>query len=246
MINIKAILALTAGIIFTFIALTSLSFAQCTHLYDCDNDGFNSTEYNGSDCNDNNPDVYPGAPEYCFGGIDENCNNLTDCHDPICCNNTNCPEGPSEWWFDNDKDSYTTCEDDCNDDNPDVYPGAPEYCFGGIDENCNTLTDCEDPLCIGKTQPDGDICCLEASDCPQEACKTETCENNICTYTQIETNCYNGIDDDCDGAIDCDDNDCANDPECSNEIPEYPPGYIIPILLTLLATYKLKAQHMSL
>ena len=226
MINKKIKISFIFIVLIVAIALPNLSFAHtlpcstaCTDKTDCDLDGHDAPGCGGDDCNDDNPDVYPGAPEFCFGGIDENCNKLIDCHDPKCCGDTDCPEGPDKWWFDNDKDHYTTCEYDCNDNNPDVYPGAYEYCFGGIDENCNTLIDCEDPVCAGQTRyNDKKICCLHISDCPQKDYETETCENNICTYTQ-------------------------NDPY---EIPEYPPGYIIPILLTLLATYRLKGQHISL
>ncbi len=38
--------------------------------------------------------------------------------------------------------------DDCNEANPDVNPGAPENCTNGIDDDCDGLTDDQDPGCI--------------------------------------------------------------------------------------------------
>ncbi|MFT6231594.1 MAG: MYXO-CTERM domain-containing protein, partial [Myxococcota bacterium] len=40
---------------------------------DVDNDGYIDANKGGADCNDANPDVYPGAPEAPNSGVDENC-----------------------------------------------------------------------------------------------------------------------------------------------------------------------------
>jgi surface protein len=67
---------------------------------------------------------------------------------------------------DADLDGFGVCPDcgkdigcsfvgnDCNDDNIDVYSGAPEQC-NGIDDNCDDLID-NDALC-----PDGEVCSAE-------------------------------------------------------------------------------------
>ena len=200
-----------------------------------------------NDCDDTDPSFNPGADELCASINDENCNGLISCYDLACCNAAKfCSTSHSPLWIDSDDDTYTICENDCDDTDPSFNPGADELCLSINDENCNELISCKDPECAGDPGPGNTQCCQDTSDCTQVDGTIETCENNICTYTQIETNCENEIDDDGDGYTDCEDNDCIGQPGCSNEIPEYPPGYIIPILLTLLATYKLKAQRISL
>lgn len=44
---------------------------------DIDNDGYYGTQCEGNDCNDNNPNIKPGATEIC-NSIDDNCNNQVD------------------------------------------------------------------------------------------------------------------------------------------------------------------------
>jgi hypothetical protein len=81
-----------------------------TPFSDNDGDGFDI----GSDCNDANASIFPGASEVC-DLLDNNCDGLID-------------EG-----FDGDGDGYTTCNGDCNDGDPSVYIGA--VCDDG---NANT------------------------------------------------------------------------------------------------------------
>ncbi|MBS3108622.1 putative metal-binding motif-containing protein [Candidatus Woesearchaeota archaeon] len=42
--------------------------------------------------------------------------------------------------FDNDNDGYTTCENDCNDTDVNINPGASEIC-DSLDNNCNGIVD---------------------------------------------------------------------------------------------------------
>ncbi|TVQ90293.1 MAG: hypothetical protein EA397_13135 [Deltaproteobacteria bacterium] len=45
---------------------------------DRDGDGFIAIEAGGDDCDDNDPNVYPGAPEDCSNGVDDNCSGYVD------------------------------------------------------------------------------------------------------------------------------------------------------------------------
>ncbi len=95
------------------------------------------------DCNDNASNVNPGASEIC-DGQDNNCNTITD-------------ENVTNLYYrDLDGDGfgnplntqagctaptgYVANDDDCNDNNAAIKPGATELC-DGVDNNCNGSTD---------------------------------------------------------------------------------------------------------
>ena len=103
---------------------------------DLDEDGYFDPECDGTDCDDTNPETYPGAPELC--DFEDN-----DCDGIVPSDET-----------DGDDDSWLVCEGDCDDTDPSSNPGAIESkaaytCGDGKDNDCDGLIDAADPDCLG-------------------------------------------------------------------------------------------------
>lgn len=108
---------------------------------DADQDGIEDA----SDCNANDPEVYPGATEVC-DKKDNNCNAQVD----------EAPGNDQVWYHDKDSDGYGSYADtirtcsappdylatagDCDDLDSSVYPSAVEV-FDGTDSDCNGWID---------------------------------------------------------------------------------------------------------
>ncbi|MBR9692228.1 hypothetical protein GOV06_05590 [Candidatus Woesearchaeota archaeon] len=178
------------------------------------------------DCNDTNSSIYPGAPEVC-NGVDDDCNGTIDDGLPIACNvNADCGadgcilgtyytftcnnNGTCFSYCSNvtvitdiDLDGYDTeCDNDCNDTNASIYPGAPEVC-NGVDDDCDNLTD-EGFAIICNTSLDcGTVGCIAGTYYSFTCNNNGTCLASCSNVTSITDNDLDGYDTECDG--DCDD-----------------------------------------
>lgn len=104
---------------------------------DKDGDGFPGSQCNPPtsilDCNDNDPHIFPGAPDYCDDGIVQNCSSDMDCS------------------CDKDGDRYCSPAD-CNDSDPAIYPWAKEIC-DDKDNDCDGLINEGNPDKSGQLIP---------------------------------------------------------------------------------------------
>lgn len=85
---------------------------------DSDRDGALDVTCGGTDCDDTDADIHPGATERC-DGIDGDCDGGVDLEEA-----------------DEDGDGWLACEGDCDDLDPERFPGAVEVC-DGVDTDCN-------------------------------------------------------------------------------------------------------------
>jgi hypothetical protein len=142
---------------------------------DSDGDGFDSMDAGGDDCNDGDGDIYPGAEDEWYDGIDSNCAGDDD--------------------FDQDGDGYqtivwnedTTSGGDCQDANPAIYPGADDEWYDGIDSNCDGQDDYDQ---------DGDGSRSEALG------RGTDCDDFDASVNGAASESMNGQDDNCDGLND--------------------------------------------
>jgi hypothetical protein len=65
--------------------------------WDRDDDGYLDEACGGDDCDDSNPDIYPGAPEVCLDGVDQDCDMVIDAFTAATDEIMLSPEGHSCW-----------------------------------------------------------------------------------------------------------------------------------------------------
>jgi len=172
----------------------------------------------GTDCDDGDLATHPGALDLCADGIDQDCDGTAD-------NVTS----PNTWYADVDGDGYgdsstTTStldcappagyvfdDSDCDDADSGVHPAALETC-DGIDNDCDGGADDADPQ--GADGPDwyadtddddyGDLStAVSACSMPADhvADSTDCDDTDDTIHPGALENC-DGVDTDCDGAID--------------------------------------------
>ena len=140
-------------------------------IIDHDSDGFSAAQ----DCDDQDASVNPGAAEAC-NGKDDDCDGEIDGHDATGC---------TVYYEDNDWDNYGIASGfcacgpegtthalvtgDCDDNDGQVNPGAPETC-NGRDDDCDGQTD--EMVC--ECGSDGD--CNDNTPCTTDVCNEGSCQ----------------------------------------------------------------------
>ena len=179
---------------------------------DCTGTGEAAAASSQADCDDADSAVNPAASEVVGNGIDDDCDGTAAC------------------WADADNDGYTDgatttlsfdtdCNDpgeapdgaptgECDDTDPRVFPGATEYTGDGIDSNCDGAETCyadadgdgfADASAITVTSVDAD--CTDFGEADLGAPRTDCDDQNAAVRPGADEHC-DGLDNDCDGAID--------------------------------------------
>jgi hypothetical protein len=205
---------------------------------DCNGNGLHDSEDLGAgtsmDCNGSgHPDECEALTEVCTTSGDEDCDGLADCADPdcdgapgcdcdfdgVCAAPENCQSCPADCpsvapycgdgvCHTNDGENCVSCPGDCN--GLQSGPSSGQFCCGSAGGGVNPVS-CLDARCTaGSFECRKDVapaCCGDLScDSRETPC---ACGIDCGTPTAQEGACGDGIDNDCDTAIDCADPNCA-------------------------------------
>jgi MYXO-CTERM domain-containing protein len=175
-----------------------LSDLVVTYTLDADEDGYVEDAGLGPtyglqlDCHDNDPDIYPGAPEIPDDGIDQDCDG-------------------DDSSADGDLDGQTIADGDCDDTDPDIFLGADEYC-NGVDNDCDGLTYESESLDTTNYYLDGDedtfgddssgasLFCMGEQPANYVLNNADCDDSDSAAFPGADEYC-NGQDNDCDGLI---------------------------------------------
>ncbi|MFH1463365.1 MAG: putative metal-binding motif-containing protein [Pseudomonadota bacterium] len=203
------------------------------------------------DCDDRDDTVHPGADEVC-NGVDDDCDGTVDEDDAL---------DALTWYADGDSDGYgdplaTTLactqpsgyvadDTDCDDAVATVYPGADDHC-NGVDDDCDGIVDEDDAVdaptwyadADGDAYGDPGVTAIQCSQPSGYVADGTDCDDSAATVYPGATEYCNGVDDDCDGAVDEDavdwvhpwyldrDSDGYGDPTTYVEQCLCPSGYV--------------------
>ena len=147
------------------------------------------------------------TPAQCMDGVDNDGNGFTDCGDFSCCDRDGvCLSDALRTYCDERMPTTELPEEDGYDE-----------CRDGLDNDRDGFPDCSDFSCRSIRQPRpfmrGDsVVMLVASPCQETVIETDVTMFPLRAVAEAIDRCSNGIDEDSDGFIDCDDFDCHWDP----------------------------------
>lgn len=139
---------------------------------DADGDGFCAAQ----ECDDTNPNVYPGAYELC-DGLDNDCSGTIDSLEQ-----------------DGDGDGARACAGDCDDADPTRSPSALEVC-NDIDDDCDGVPG------LDELDADGDGASVCDGDCDDADDRASPGLHDSCGDA-IDNDCSGEVDESCDSASD--------------------------------------------
>ena len=203
----SSILTLLLTVMLCGVALSQVH-REC---WDNDGDGYEDIECGGIDCDDDNPDVFPSNAENCHDGIDNDCDELIDYDDTTECT---CTDGDGDGFALN---GGGCGEMDCDDSDPNTYPGALELCDGKDN-------DCDEEIPSDESDADLDGYRICEGDCDDHASSVNPGANETCNH--IDDNCDSqideGFDQDSDGYTTC----AEPVPDCDDTNSEVYPGHV--------------------
>jgi len=156
------------------------------------------------DCDESDPAVNARAPEMC-NGIDDDCDGRVDDEDDDVAD-------AIEVFYDGDGDGYGTgapqwsCSPgdslalqsgDCNDLSASQHPGLEEEYYNGTSEACPAVDDCD-------ADGDGAPCVGEMCPLCPEVEGVDCLDTDAAVFPGATETWYDGVDQNCDGADDCD------------------------------------------
>jgi hypothetical protein len=172
------------------------------------------TVSDSDDCDDDDASVYPRADEYC-NGVDDDCDGDVDEADAV---------DAATWYRDGDGDGFgrstvatAACDEpsgfvadatDCDDTDDTIHPGADEYC-DLVDHDCDGSVDAG-AVDVGTWYSDSDgdgygDGASSVSACTQPSGTVGAagdCDDGDSDVNPGQPELCNGVDDDCDGAVD--------------------------------------------
>lgn len=179
---------------------------------DADGDGWDGTASGGTDCDDSDSGVYPGAPEYC-DGEDDDCDGFTDESTAV---------DAQTWYRDTDSDGYGSASSttsactqplgyvsnssDCDDSDATINPDGAEACDGS-DNDCDGSVD-ESGGATWYRDSDSDgygnaaVTTVSCSAPSGYVANSTDCNDTDAAVSPGDAEICNSIDDDCDGSTD--------------------------------------------